>query len=73
MRGKRNLFNIQGCRYILPTPPYLLALETTATDTARHDIVVTIIGNDLGTVEEAHLFHALLFHRTEVLLMGRTQ
>ena len=58
-----------GWQQFLTMPAYLLAFETRATHTAAHQVVISIVDDDLGIMKQLQLLHALLFQRTEVLLV----
>ena len=59
------------CQFLMPADA--LSLEATATDATADKVVVCIVDNDLGIVEQLQLLHAFLLQRTEVLLMGSPQ
>ena len=54
-------------------PGNLLTMVVHATDATAHDVVVGTVDHRLGVVHQFEFLHALLFHRTEVLLMGSPQ
>ena len=59
--------------FVALRPRNLLALVLHPTDTATHNIVVRTVNHRLCVVHQLEFLHTLLLHRTEVLLMSRTQ
>ena len=70
MRGDRYLFDEERCRLVFAAPTNLLAFEAEAADAATDSVVVAIVGENFGIAEELEFLHTLLFHGTEILLMG---
>ena len=68
-----NISNKQRCRLIFTAPPYLLSFITRTTDAAADCVIVTIVSNHLGSMEELELLHAFFLHRTEVTLVSGSQ
>ena len=62
-----------AAHHLVAPPAYLLALVATAADAAAHQVIVGIVDDDLGVLEQRQLLHTLLLQRAEVLLMGGTQ
>ena len=63
----------KGDIFITLRPGNLFALVLHTTNATAHDIIVRTIDHRLCVVHQFEFLHTLLFHRTEVLLMGSTQ
>ena len=72
MRYVRTLHE-EGGLLVALRPGDLLALVLHATDATADGIVIRAIDHRLCVVHQFKLLHTLLFHRTEILLMGCTQ
>ena len=66
-------FHEESRLFVTGRPGYLLAAILHPTDTTAHDVAVGTVDHGPRVVHQFHLLHALLLHRTEVLLMSSTQ
>ena len=71
-RGRNGGCTLDEEGHVLVTlrPGDLLALVLHPADATTHDVVVGTVDHRLGVVHQFQLLHALLLHRSEVLLMG---
>ena len=58
--------------FVALRPGYLLTLILHTAYTAAYDVIVRTIYHRLSIVHQFEFLHTFLFHRTEILLMGRT-
>ena len=71
--GWNTLYILHKEGYVLVTlrPGDFLTFILHTTDATADDIIVGTIDHRLGVVHQLQFLHALLLHRTEILLMGR--
>lgn len=72
LRAHQRVISLLAPRSSLPDKNHL-AVEARLLQALHHQGIVVADHHRLGILEEAHLLQALLAHRREVLLMGRSQ